>query len=272
MQFPQSIIRLSESSSQIPLQPTGDHSDLTLLATILNPGGLWNLYVNNILVDYVKADASGFFTFEVPLVYGNSIVKLKFFGPWGEERTREQNINIPFNFLPEKTFEYTVSAGIVEDSLKSRFSRASVNYGLSRSLTVGAGAEYLSSVTSGPAMPFMNASLRITNNLLLSGEYTYGVRAKGTLTYRLPSNLQLDLNYTWYDKDQKAINYNYREERKAVVSIPLIIGKFSSYQRFTLYQIVLPSSKYTTGEWLFSGSLVRGKHKSYHIWLVHWEE
>ena len=88
------------------------------------PGWIVELYVNNVLVDYVKADASGFFTFEVPLVYGNSIVKLKFFGPWGEERTREQNINIPFNFLPEKTLEYTVSAGIVEDSLRSRFSRA----------------------------------------------------------------------------------------------------------------------------------------------------
>ncbi len=219
------------------------------------PGWIVELYVNNVLVDYVKADASGFFTFEVPLVYGNSMVKLRFFGPWGEERTREQNINIPFNFLPKKTMEYTVSAGIVEDSLKSRFSRASVNYGVTRSLTVGGGVEYLSSVTSAPAMPYLNASLRITNNLLLSGEYTYGVRAKGTLTYRLPSNLQFDLNYAWYEKDQKAINYNYREERKAVVSMPLRIGKFSSYQRLTLYQIVLPASKYTTGEWMFSGSI-----------------
>ena len=220
-----------------------------------DPNWIVELYVNNVLVDYVKADASGFFTFEVPLVYGNSIVRLKFYGPWGEERTREQNINIPFNFLPKKTMEYTVSAGIVEDSLKSRYSQAAVSYGITRSLTVGGGAEYLSSVTSGSAMPFLNASLRITNNLLLSGDYTYGVRAKGTLTYRLPSNLQFDLNYAWYKKDQKAINYNYREERKAVISLPLRIGKFSSYQRFTLYQIVLPSSKYTTGEWLFSGSL-----------------
>lgn len=219
------------------------------------PGWIVELYVNNVLVDYVKADASGFFTFEVPLVYGNSIVNLKFFGPWGEERTREQNINIPFNFLPKRTMEYTVSAGIVEDSLRSRFSQASINYGVSRSLTVGGGVEYLSSVISGPALPFMKASLRITNNLLFSGQYTYGVRAKGTLTYRLPSNLQLNLNYAWYEKDQKAINFNYREERKAVVSMPLRIGKFSSYQRLTLYQIVLSSSKYTTGEWMFSGSL-----------------
>ena len=96
------------------------------------PGWIVELYVNNVLVDYVKADASGFFTFQIPLVYGNSLVKLKFFGPWGEERIREQNIIIPYNFLPEKTLEYTISAGIVEDTLRSRFSRASVNYGATR--------------------------------------------------------------------------------------------------------------------------------------------
>ncbi len=219
------------------------------------PGWIVELYVNNVLVDYVKADASGFFTFEVPLVYGNSIVRLKFYGPWGEEKTREQNITIPFNFLPKNTLEYTVSAGIVEDAAGSKYSRANINYGLTRSLTLGGGIEYLSSVKSGPAMPYLNVSLRITNNLLLSSEYTYGVRAKGTLTYRLPSNMQLDLNYTWYDKNQKAISYNYREERKAALSVPLQIGKISTYQRFSVYQIVLPATKYTTGEWLLSGSL-----------------
>lgn len=219
------------------------------------PGWIVELYVNNELVDYVTADASGFFKFEVPLVYGNSMVKLKFYGPWGEERTREQNIIIPFNFLPYKTFEYNLGAGIVEDSVKSRFSRVSLNYGLTRGITVGGGVEYLSSVTSGQFMPYVNASVRLAGNLLLSGDYTYGVRARGTLTYRLPSNIQLDLNYTWYDKNQTAINYNYREERKASVSVPLRIGKFSSYNRLSAYQIVLPSSQYTTGEWMFSGSL-----------------
>jgi len=219
------------------------------------PGWIVELYINNVLVDYVKADASGFFNFEVPLVYGNSTIKLKFYGPWGEERTREQNISIPYYFLPEKTFEYTLSAGIVEDTSASRFSKFSLNYGASKNLTVGGGAEYLSSIESQPFMPYVNASLRVTSNLLLSGEYAPGVRSRGTLSYRLPSNLQLDLNYTLYDKDQKAIFYNYREERKATLSVPLKIGKFSSFQRFSLYQIVLPASKYTTGEWLISGSL-----------------
>ncbi|HUW91736.1 MAG TPA: hypothetical protein VMV74_01115, partial [Bacteroidales bacterium] len=216
------------------------------------PGWMVELYVNNVLVDYVKADASGFYTFEVPLVYGNSMVKLKFYGPWGEERVREQNINIPFNFLPKNTLEYTASAGMVEDTLQSIFSRGSVNYGLTRSLTVGGGIEYLSSVTSGPLMPYLNASLRITNNLLVSGEYAYGVRAKGTLTYRLPSNIQLDLNYTKYDKEQKAISYNYLEERRVSLSLPIRTKNFSAYSRMSVYQIVLPTLNYTTGEWLLT--------------------
>ena len=33
------------------------------------------------------------------------------------------------------------------------------------------------------------------------------------------------------------------------------IKKFSSYNRLSVYQIVLPLSKYTTGEWMMSASL-----------------
>ncbi|MEA3444967.1 MAG: hypothetical protein U9R19_09625, partial [Bacteroidota bacterium] len=83
------------------------------LSDITEPGWVVELYVNNVMIDYAKADAAGFFSFEVPLVYGNSMIKLKFYGPWGEERTREQNITIPFSFIPVKKLEYTLSAGMV---------------------------------------------------------------------------------------------------------------------------------------------------------------
>lgn len=219
------------------------------------PNWIVELYVNNVLVDYTKADASGFFTFEVPLVYGSSLVKLKFYGPWGEEKTSERNISIPFSFIPKNTVEYNISAGMVEDSLFSRFSRTQVNYGLSRGVTIGGGYEYLSSVTSGPWMPFITGSFRLAPNLILYGDFTYSVRAKGSLTYRLPSNIQFDLNYTKYDREQTAINFNYFEERRASVSVPIRFKQFSAYNRMSVNQLVLPSSKYTTAEWLLSGSL-----------------
>jgi cell division protein FtsN len=220
------------------------------------PGWTVELYVNNVLVDYIKADASGFFTFEVPLVYGNTMVKLKFYGPWGEERTREQSLTIPYNFIPHKEVEYTVSAGVVEDSVWSRFSRAGVSYGATRFLTLGGGAEYLSSVSSTPVMPFVNASLRLPGNVLLSGEYAHGVRARGRLSYRFPANIQIDLDYIRYDKDQKAISYNYLEERRASLSIPLRIKKFSAYSRMSYYNIVLPLTNYTTAEWMLAGAVM----------------
>ncbi len=220
------------------------------------PGWTVELYVNNVLVDYKEADGSGFFSFDVPLVYGNTLVKLKFYGPWGEERIREQNIIIPYNFLPVKTLEYTLSAGVVEDSLWSRYSKVSVNYGVANNLTVGGGLEYLSSVSTGPLMPYANASLKVTRNLLLTGEYTYGVRARGLLTYRFPSNIQLDLNYTKYKEGQKAISYNYLEERKAALSLPLRFGDYSAYSRISYTRIVVPQSDYTTAEWMLAGQIL----------------
>ncbi|MDP3642940.1 MAG: hypothetical protein Q8S54_07075 [Bacteroidota bacterium] len=219
------------------------------------PNWTVELYINDALVDYTEADASGFFTFEVPLVYGSTGVKLQFYGPWGEEHSKEQNISIPFNFLPVGDFEYKVSAGMVEDSHHNRFSRANFRYGVFRRFTVGGGVEYLSSKTSGNIMPFVSASLRLASGLLISGEYTYGVRSKGILSYRLPSNVQFELNYTKYEKGQKAISYNYLEERKVTVSAPIRGSNFAAFSRLTLNQIIMPATKYTTAELLLSGAI-----------------
>ncbi|MFX1704537.1 hypothetical protein PV783_11315 [Chitinophaga sp. CC14] len=227
------------------------------LSDFTDPGWTVELYVNNALVDYTTADAAGFFTFQVPLVYGNSVVRLRFYGPWGEERSREENISIPFNFLPLHEFEYTASAGMVEDGHQSIFSRVQMNYGLSRNVTVGGGMEYLSSITTGKAMPFVMASARVGSSLLLAGDYTYGVRGRGILTYRMPSNLQFELFYTRYKKGQQAIIYNFVEERKFIISKPFLAKKFSFFNRVTLNQIILPETKYTTAEWLLSGAIFR---------------
>lgn len=225
------------------------------------PGYTVELYVNNVLVDYVKADPAGYYSFQVPLVYGNSVVKLRFYGPWGEQRSTEENISIPFNFLPANELEYKVSGGVVEDSLRSRFARAIVNYGFFPNLTVGGGAEYLSTVNAGRAMPFLNTSLRIGPGLLLSNEYNYGIRNKTVISYRRPSDLSIEFNYTTYQKGQTAINVTYKEERKAVLCVPIRTKKIALFSRLTVDQFIIPSyknltSKYTTAEWLLTGNVL----------------
>ena len=222
------------------------------LSNRTEPDWMVELYVNNVLVNYVKADASGFFTFEVPMVYGNSSIRLKFYGPFGEERTREEQIIIPFNFLPKNQFQYTATAGVVDDAAKSKFSRIQMNYGLSRRLTIGGGTEYLSTVLSGTTMPFVNASMRVAPGVMLSAEHMDGVRTRAVLNYRFFSAMQLDLNYTHYAKDQTAIKFSFTEERKAVLSFPIRSKKFNAFSRMTFSQLASQSHKYTTGEVLFS--------------------
>ncbi|PTX43137.1 hypothetical protein C8P64_1663 [Christiangramia gaetbulicola] len=213
------------------------------------------LYVNNILIEFTQADASGFYSFDVPLMYGNTAVRLKFYGPYGQERIEERFINVPYNFVPKNELEYTLSAGIVENDDLDQFSRVNFNYGLSNSITIGGGAEYLSGVTSGEVMPFINSSIRFATNFLFSGEYMYGVKSEGLLSYRTPGNIQVDLNYIRYDEDQTAINFNYLEERKLSFSAPIRTKNFSLFSRFSVNQIIMPSTEFTTAQLLLSGAI-----------------
>ena len=225
------------------------------LSDFTSPEWVVELYINNVLVDYVKADASGFFSFQVPMIYGNTAVKLRFFGPWGEERFKEQKINVPYNFLPKNELEYTFSAGMLEDGKQSRFSRLDLKYGLGNRITLGTGAEYLSGLGPGPLMPFANASVRLGSNLLLSADYTYGVRGKVLMNYRMPGELLLELNYTRYQKDQQAIAQNFLEERKAMISKPIRTQHIAGFSRLSIKQVIYPGTRQTTADLLLSASM-----------------
>jgi len=212
------------------------------------PGWTVELYINNVVVDYTTADAKGFFKFDIPLVYGSSNVILKFYGPWGEERQKEQTINVPYTFLPKGEMQYTVAGAMVQDSSHSVFTRGETNFGITRHLTLGGGFEYLSSISSSPSIPFVTGSAQVLNNFLFNGEYAYGVRTKGLFSYNLPSGFAFDIDYTKYVKEQKAITFNYLEERKARLSIPISINKFKAYTRFAYIQNILKETNYTTAE------------------------
>ncbi len=210
------------------------------------PGWTVELYVNNTLVDYTTADASGFFKFDVPLSYGKTEVKLRHYGQWGEERTDIRNIQIPYSFLPKHELEYQISAGVIENEPGRRFFRSSFNYGLTSRMTVGGGYEYLDAAPEAFSIPFLNTSFSLTNHLLFTGEYAHGVKTTGLVSFRLPSNLMLDVSFTDYVEGQRAIYYNYLEERKVRLSFPVRFKKWAAYSRLSYNQLILPRSNQLT--------------------------
>lgn len=223
-----------------------------LLSDYTEPGWTVELYINNVIVDYTTADASGFYSFDVPLVYGNTQLMLKFFGPWGEERIKEQTLNVPYNFLPKGNMEYNLTGGIAQDSVYSSFARAQTSLGIHRNITMGAGIEHYSALNAQSEIPFINMSARFLNNFIFSGEYDHGVKGQALLNYRLPSSISLEMEYINYDPNQKAISFNYYEERKISFSSPVRLGKQHIFSRATYKQNVLKSLSYSSVEWLLS--------------------
>lgn len=210
------------------------------------------LYINNVMVDYTKADASGLYVFKVPIVYGYTTLLMKFYGPLGEERTEERTINMPYSIMPTNEFEYGASVGVLQDSAVSRFGRGDVNYGVNRYLTVGGGLEYLSSIPNGAFIPFARATIQPYSKLTLNVEYAYGVKTRGVLNLYFLKNALIEIDYSKYVEGQLATRFNALEERKVKLSIPFRINRVVGFSRADFAQFVYKSFLYNQASVMFS--------------------
>ncbi len=216
------------------------------------PNWTVELYINNVMVDYTSADASGLFEFKVPIVYGYTTLKLEFYGPMGEERTEERIINMPYTIMPTNELEYSLTAGIVQDSTSSRFGRAEFNYGVNRFITVGGGLEYLSSLPNSAFIPFFNATIQPYSKLTLNAEYAHGVKARALLDYYFWKNALLVLDYTKYVEGQLAIRFNALSELKVKFTKPFKYKKISGLTQFEFMRFGYKTFSFNQANIIFS--------------------
>ncbi len=217
------------------------------------PNWTIELYINNELVDYTKADASGQYIFRVPIVYGYTTLKLKYYGPTGEERTEERTLNTAFTLMPSKEFEYGLSAGILQDSIGSRMGKAEFNYGVTPVVTLGGGLEYLSSITGAPSIPFTKITVQPFSKMVLNFEYAYGVKARALVNYYLRKNAFLQIDYTRFKEGQMATPYNALKELNAKFSIPLKYKMVGLYATVDYSKFIYTNYNYNKASFIFSG-------------------
>jgi hypothetical protein len=153
-------------------------------------------------------------------------------------------MNVPYTVMPVGQFEYGLSAGILQDSSLSRFGRGEFNYGLNRIITVGGGLEYLSSIPNGPFIPFATTTIQPFSKMLLTGEYAYGVRYRGSMNLYFLRDALLELDYAKYADGQLATRFNANEERIIKVSVPFRIKKITGYVRSDYSQLIYKDFKY----------------------------
>ncbi|SEB04282.1 Copper amine oxidase N-terminal domain-containing protein [Flavobacterium gillisiae] len=218
------------------------------------PNWTVELYINDALVDYTSADASGLYLFKVPIVYGYTTLKLKFYGLLGEERIEERVMNTPYTFMPVNVLEYNLVGGVLEDENSSQFGRGEVNYGLTRFLTIGGGLEYLSNIPEHTAIPFAHAAIQPFSKMVINMEYAHNVSIKGLVNYYLGSSSFLELDYRKYVEGQQATFNTANEERRVKFSFPSKLYAISTNTKLSYNQFIYNTFNYNQVNTVFSGN------------------
>ena len=168
------------------------------------PGWEIELYVNNVLVGFTTADASGEFSFEVPLVYGSSNITLRYYGPYGEEEIEEEFINIPFEFVPQNELEYQLHSGVSFDTLGYKFVHGRVSYGLNKRSTITVGYESYEENIQSRHMPFIGASMLFFDNTMVNFNWVANTLYEANIMHRTNFGFTLEGQFLKYQTDQDA--------------------------------------------------------------------
>ncbi|MGV8018454.1 MAG: hypothetical protein AB2L26_09795 [Ignavibacteria bacterium] len=185
-------------------------------------GSNWDveLYINNELIGYTKSGNDGYFEFNVPLLYGSNYITLKYYGTAGEIHTEERVIQVPFNFLPEKTVEYNITGGTLKSGNHSLFSESSVSWGINKILTSGAGMLYLNEPDVKKFYPYANTSVRILDNLIFSADYYHALKGSANLSLLLPSQIYTTFSYIRYGANEFFNPSKFSDEQNVSAFVP----------------------------------------------------
>ena len=198
-----------------------------------NPGWDVEIYVNGILLNFTTADMNGYFSFEIPLVFGSSIILIRYYGPWGQESVEEIPINIPFSFTTHKHLEYQSYTGISADSTRSIFNKSKMSYGLSRWATISAGYEYFERSSLNKNIFSGSLNLALGKNSLLNYTYLHNSNHYVELMYRTKRNVVITGKHRQYLKNQTIIQTLNLGESEVGINLPIWNRKLKIHVRST---------------------------------------
>jgi hypothetical protein len=183
------------------------------------------VFINNVLVGFATADANGDFQMEVPLMYGNNALQIRYYGPYGEEEIEEQVINIPFVFVPKNKLEYQLFSGVALDTVAYRFAFGRVAYGINKRATINAGYEFFDRNVTSREMPFVGASFVIHEQLLFNINSVPNASHSASMMFRTRGGQFFEAESRVFEDGQDAELITSKQEHTASFNTPLMIGK-----------------------------------------------
>jgi hypothetical protein len=202
------------------------------------------LYQNNQLVSYLRADEIGYYRFDVPLLYGTTSLRTRIYTPNGDLIEDDRQIQVPFVFLPRGVAAYSVQAGQIAASFDERTegeiaAHGKFGIGLTKWLTANVGAEYSTFGGEAPKM-YTSASARLFDSYLVNVDAVpYGfVRTQTSVVF--PTSQSISLNHTWFDGTTEYNTRGAQQQIQVNVYTPLPFRKLGAGFRLGADHIVYP--------------------------------
>lgn len=156
------------------------------------------LEVNGRLRGVALAEESDRYNFKVPLTYGSNTITVNHFDREGYNHPRQYRIYIPQNLLPPNEFEYNLSMGRYSRT-NNNFGKLNLKWGLSPHVTLGGGAQYVTSspdhFLGGETVPFFQIWSRLGNAIYLDGEHTLNYLSRASMRVVFPNSQLLKFRF-----------------------------------------------------------------------------
>ena len=147
-------VLLSNAEYRPPL-----HFGSVLLDPDLPPGWSYEVYDGERLVGFSDAGDPG--PVQVPVDYGSTQMKIRMYGPAGQSVVSDFRYVVPHSQLPGGRWEYSLAGGACVTAECDSYGFLNARYGLSRWLTLGAGASRLAASAGSEVQPQLEASLAL---------------------------------------------------------------------------------------------------------------
>jgi len=182
------------------IEPRQSYDEYVIAGTT-EPESDVELYQNNRLVDFRKADEKGYYRFTIPLYYGTADIKLKIYGPSGGIFEMDSRIQIPYTFLPTGTVNYQLGFGKVQNvelpwQNQEMVVQSNITAGLSNWLTNKLGVEYNDSENKGRPVFYNSLSARIARQYLVNLDLAPDISNKISVRALYPSSTSWSIDYT----------------------------------------------------------------------------
>jgi len=194
------------------------------------------LYVNDQLVDFTRANELGYYRFNFPLTYGTVRMSTRIYTPTGQVIFKDDRMQIPFNFLPKGNVTYNLQAGIPDSGTGFEFQddyimHGDIGVGISPAITARLGVDYSKNLMT----PTVYGSLttRMWNNFLFNVDVAPQKYLKAVANYIMYYGNSVDLSYTKYDTKNYESPGLVRQEVKLGMFFPITIKGWASGIRFS---------------------------------------